>query len=84
MSLAECEGVTAGVCASALHSVRLLGQERFVAYTHHMRVDPAFQRQGMVHGRGEIAIGIDQRSIEVEADRGKGKIGHRARSGAGI
>ena len=41
-----------GVSASAVYRATLLGSERLLAYTHHMRVDPAYQRHGVGRALG--------------------------------
>ena len=47
MVVAEHDGGLVGVCASAVHWSQLLGKEQLLAYTHHLRIDPAFQRHGI-------------------------------------
>jgi ribosomal protein S18 acetylase RimI-like enzyme len=46
-------GAPIGVSASALHTTRLLGRSRLLSYTHHMRIDPAFQRHGVGRALGQ-------------------------------
>jgi GNAT superfamily N-acetyltransferase len=45
--LAEDGGQIAGVCAGALNSAPLAGQERLLLYMHHERIDPEHQRKGI-------------------------------------
>lgn len=53
MAAAEAGGALVGVSASALYRTRLLGQERLLSYTHHMRVAPEFQRHGVGRALGK-------------------------------
>lgn len=69
LAVAEHAGRLVGVCANALHRTRLLGRERLLAYTHHERIDPDFQRHGV--GRA-LPRWLQQRRREegFEPDRG--------------
>jgi len=63
--LAEQDGRLVGVCASAVHPATVMGRERLLAYTHHERIDPKFQRHGFGRalprwlGQRWLAAGID-------------------------
>ena len=52
-AVAEAEGRLIGVSASAVHTTRLLGRQRLLSYTHHMRIDPAWQRHGVGRALGK-------------------------------
>ncbi len=55
--LAEEGGEIAGVCAGALHSAPLAGQERLLLYIHHERIAPEHQRKGL---GGELTRSISE------------------------
>lgn len=52
-AVAVAAGEPIGVSASALHTTMLLGRPRLLSYTHHMRIDPAFQRHGVGRALGK-------------------------------
>jgi hypothetical protein len=43
---------------------------------------PRGEGERMIDRRSQVTRGIDQRTVKVEADDGKGKIGHRPAHGA--
>jgi GNAT superfamily N-acetyltransferase len=52
MAVAAAGDRLVGVSASAAYPASLLGRERLLSYTHHMRVDPEYQRHGVGRALG--------------------------------
>ena len=50
--IAEVDGVPAGTSGSVVHTVVIDGRERRVAYRHHARILPEFQRRGLGRALG--------------------------------
>lgn len=57
-----------GVCGSAVYQASVLGRERLLSYTHHMRVDPAWQRHGVGRAMGRW-LGQSWPPLNVVPDR---------------